>query len=60
MKQFCCGDVVPGCTTSFTYPTEEQLLQAVADHADTAHGIKEVPSALVDKVRTCMQDVPAV
>ena len=56
MKQFACGDVVPGCTRSFR-GTEDEILSAVADHAQRDHGMASVPSSVVDQVRSCM--VPA-
>jgi predicted small metal-binding protein len=51
MKQFHCGDVVPGCQASWVCSTEEELLARVAEHAAAAHGIKEVPPELVAAVR---------
>ena len=51
MKQFACGDVVPGCDARFVYPTEEEVLGAVAAHAAQQHGLAKVPPALVDQVR---------
>jgi hypothetical protein len=30
MKQFACGDVVPSCGRTFTAPTEDDILAAVA------------------------------
>ncbi|MDP9399262.1 MAG: DUF1059 domain-containing protein [Actinomycetota bacterium] len=52
MKQFACGDVVPGCDARFVYATEQEILGAVAAHARSAHGMTNVPSALVDQVRS--------
>lgn len=51
MKHFACGDVVPGCDARFAFPTEGELLSAVATHAREAHGMSEVPDALVAQVR---------
>ena len=58
MKQFSCGDVVPGCTARFTAETESELLQQVAAHAASGHGITEVSPELVAAVRTHIQEVP--
>ena len=59
MKQFFCGDVVPGCTARFDAPTEDDILMQVAAHAKADHGIFEVPQELVEKVRTLIREVPA-
>lgn len=53
MKQFACGDVVPGCHRTF-HGTEDQVLQAVAVHARDDHGLSSIPDALVRQVRACM------
>lgn len=57
MKQFSCGDVVPGCTATFTYATQEEILEAVAMHADDAHGIKQVTPELVSMVCAHIQEI---
>ena len=51
MKQFSCGDVVPGCQHHFRGPDEASILAQVADHARADHGLQEVPAELVDRVR---------
>ena len=51
MKQFACGDVVPSCGRTFTAPTEDGILAAVADHARADHGLIEVPTELAAQVR---------
>ncbi|MCW2527845.1 MAG: hypothetical protein JWM76_2705 [Pseudonocardiales bacterium] len=58
MKNFRCGDVVPGCTRMFT-GTEEDILTQVALHARADHGMAEVPSELVTQVRSAMTLVSA-
>lgn len=50
MKEFCCGDVVPGCTARFRGETDEEILEQVARHAHDDHGLEQVPQALVDQV----------
>jgi predicted small metal-binding protein len=57
MKKFACGDVVPGCDAVFTSSTEDEVLELVAAHACDAHGMDQVPSAVVDSVRAAMVDV---
>ncbi len=58
MKNFRCGDVVPGCTRAFT-GTEEDILALVAVHAREDHGLAEVPAELVSQVRAAMTLVAA-
>jgi predicted small metal-binding protein len=52
MKQFACGDVVPGCTARFTAATDDGILELVAAHAHDDHGLADVPEELVVAVRT--------
>ena len=52
MKQFACGDVVPGCDAVFVCSSEDEILAEVAAHAAAAHGIAEVPAELVEQVRS--------
>lgn len=51
MKQFSCGDVVPGCQKVFRAETDEIILGEVAEHAAASHGITEVKPELVDAVK---------
>jgi predicted small metal-binding protein len=51
MKAFACGDVVPGCTLSFTGPDDDTVLRQVAAHAVADHGVASVPAELVAQVR---------
>lgn len=50
MKQFACGDVVPGCTRTFT-GTDSDILRAVAAHAHSDHGLNSIPDTLIAQVR---------
>lgn len=59
MKQFCCGDVVPGCKATFRETTEEGILNAVARHARQDHGMFEIPVRLVTEVRKHITQVAA-
>jgi predicted small metal-binding protein len=51
MKEFSCGDVVPGCTMSFRAASEAELLEAVAAHARADHGLTSISDSLVTQVR---------
>ena len=51
MKEFSCGDVVPGCTLSFSASGEAELLEAVAAHARADHGLATIPGTLITQVK---------
>jgi len=55
MREFCCGDVIPGCATQFSGKTDDDILIAVARHAADAHGITEVPAEVVTQVRSLIR-----
>ncbi|GGI06362.1 DUF1059 domain-containing protein [Egicoccus halophilus] len=50
MKQFACGDVVPGCQASFVGIDDEAILLQVGAHARVDHGLVEIPDALAQSV----------
>ena len=52
MKQFACGDVVPGCEASWVCTTEDDILSQVAAHAAADHGLFEISPDLVAAVRS--------
>lgn len=52
MKQFACGDVVPGCDARFVGASEDDILGQVASHAASAHGLTDISTELVDRVRS--------
>lgn len=51
MKEFVCGELVPGCDEVLTGDSDEQILEKVAVHAREAHGMDEVPPDVQDSVR---------
>lgn len=57
MKQFSCGDVVPGCKVSFEARDEQALFGQIAAHARADHGISEISPALLAQVRSKIRDV---
>jgi predicted small metal-binding protein len=57
MKRLACGSVVQDCTAVLEAETEDELLRAVARHAQEAHGMGEIPPSVVDQVRANIQDV---
>ena len=54
MKSFACGDVVPGCTQTFTGADDGAVLSQVAAHAAADHGLATVPPELVEQVRAAI------
>jgi predicted small metal-binding protein len=54
MKTFACGDVVPGCTATFTGPDDDTVLALVAAHATADHGLATLPPELVEQVRAAI------
>ena len=59
MKQFSCGDVVPGCSASFEAADEPSLFGQIAVHARVAHGLSEISPALLSQVRSKIRDTSA-
>jgi len=57
MKQFACGNVVPGCDGVVTGETEDDVLAAAAQHAADAHGMTVVPDDVVAAIRGGITDV---
>ena len=57
MKQFKCGDVVPGCQWVTRNDDEEQLMQQIGSHARDAHGMDEVPPEVVDQIHAVITEV---
>jgi predicted small metal-binding protein len=51
VKTFACGDVVPGCTHTFSASNEDDLVALVAEHAAADHDMSEIPAAVVEQVR---------
>ena len=50
-----CGDVITGCSAVLSGPTESELLQQVADHAEADHGITEITPEVLDAVRSAIR-----
>jgi predicted small metal-binding protein len=57
MKQFNCGDVVPGCTWVTRREGEDELFVEITSHAHDAHGMDEVPPEVVDLIREVITEV---
>lgn len=48
--------VVPGCSWEHEAPTEDALIQKVAEHAGKAHGVTSVPPELLKQVKAAIKD----
>jgi predicted small metal-binding protein len=57
MKQFNCGDVVPGCQWVGRNEVDEELWVEIADHAREAHGMHDVPPEVADQIRDAITEV---
>lgn len=55
MKQFSCGDVVPGCGAQFTDETIEDVLAQVAAHAQADHGMETVSPQLAEQIKASIR-----
>ncbi len=58
MKTFTCGQVVPGCSASFTARDYEDLLQQIADHARQAHDVSSLPPEVRQEIATMWEQQP--
>ena len=54
-KHIACSDVVQGCSWTASAPTEEELLQQVAAHAEEAHQVKEVTPELAALLKAAIK-----
>jgi predicted small metal-binding protein len=57
MKQFNCGDVVPGCTWVTRHEREDELWAEISSHAQDAHGMDVVPREVEDLIREKITEV---
>jgi predicted small metal-binding protein len=55
-KVLRCRDVGMDCDFEVRATTEAEILQRAAEHAQTAHGMREVPEEVVAKVRAAIRD----
>lgn len=58
MKSVNCRDLGVDCDFQARGNTTEEILQKCAEHARTAHGMKEIPAELQNRVRNAIKDVP--
>jgi predicted small metal-binding protein len=53
-----CRDVGVDCDFEARGETEQEVLNACADHGRTAHGMQVLPQELVEKVRASIREEP--
>jgi predicted small metal-binding protein len=57
MKQFKCGDVVPGCQWVTRNDDDTALMDEIRSHARDVHGMDEVPPEVVDAINGVITEV---
>jgi predicted small metal-binding protein len=57
VKQFKCGDVVPGCEWVTRNEDETALFAEITVHAREAHGMDEVPPEVVVAIQGVITEV---
>jgi len=55
-KVLRCRDVGMDCDFVARAETEEEILKKAAEHAETAHNMKEISEEVVAKVRAAIRD----
>lgn len=55
--QLACGDVMPGCPTTFSESGRDALLTAVSAHAAQAHGLTEITPEVAAAVSAQVRQV---
>jgi len=55
-KVLRCRDVGMDCDFVARAESEEELLKKAAEHADTAHDMKEIPEEVLAKVRAAIRE----
>ncbi len=55
-KVLHCRDVGFDCDGVIRAETEEEILKKAAEHAQTAHNLKEITEEVVEKVRAAIRD----
>jgi predicted small metal-binding protein len=56
-RTLACGDVMDGCTATFSAETDDELLAQAGQHAVEEHGLEVTPE-LVEVVRGHIRDEP--
>ncbi|WNB87160.1 DUF1059 domain-containing protein [Cellulomonas sp. ATA003] len=56
MKEYACGDVVPGCGAVIRVDSEDEMIAVCTVHAQHAHGLTEPQMAddLIARIRAAI------
>ncbi len=54
-KVLQCGELFPGCSVEARGETEEDVLQQAAAHARRDHGVDQIDSATLAKVKAAIR-----
>lgn len=57
MREFRCGEIVPGCDAVFRAESDAEIIAQATEHSRTEHGIDEVPPEVVETIRASIMDV---
>lgn len=55
-KVLRCRDVGMDCDFEARAGTEEEILKKAAEHAETAHNMKDIPKEVLEKVRAAIRE----
>ena len=55
-KSFGCADAGVNCSWTTTAESEEDIMKKIKEHANNAHGFKEIPQDLADKVKSAIKE----
>jgi len=58
-KVLQCNDVIPGCSFEMRGDSEADVLRKAAEHAKSAHNMREIPADVLSKVRGAIRDKAA-
>jgi predicted small metal-binding protein len=58
-KVLKCREVGLDCNFVARADTEEEIMQQVAEHANTTHGVQDMPEDVIARVRGVIHDVGA-
>ena len=50
-KLLRCHDVFPGCSAEVRADTDDDVLRQAAQHAASAHGVKQLDDATVESIK---------
>ena len=56
MREFRCGEIVPGCDAALRGETDDEVLERVEVHAREEHGMDRVPPEVADTIRASISE----